>query len=95
MIRIKANAAVSDTVTSIAEKARYNKKKLFARRYYSCRVIVSGAKEADPASFAPYPDNPGERSGKQYRMRPCGISHPYLQFLKGDEQSASWSIIFM
>jgi hypothetical protein len=26
MIRIKANAAVSDTVTSIAEKARYNKR---------------------------------------------------------------------
>jgi hypothetical protein len=56
--------AVSDTVTSIAEKARYNEEKFFTRRYYSFRVIVSGAKEADPASFAPYPDNPRKKEWK-------------------------------
>lgn len=28
------------------------------------RIIVSGSKEADPASFAPYPDNPGREEWK-------------------------------
>jgi plastocyanin len=28
------------------------------------RIIVSGAKKADPASFAPYPDNPGRKEWK-------------------------------